>query len=197
MPILNRTTMNFRKLGIIFSSAVFLGLPFQVFAEDVTVSVTPGQTRQEERGAKREESKQNIADRRKQMLNKMKGKLVVVVEKMNKMAQKLHEHVDKLRNRAAEFSKNRGTDTSRVETALVEAERHIGLAETGIADLKSKLSGLESTTTPKNVAQTFRTGVQSIHIHFKDARENLVVAVKALKDVAKETRPTKGVESPR
>ena len=31
----------------------------------------------------------------------------------------------------------------------------------------------------------------------KDARENLVVAVKALKDVAKETRPTKGVESPR
>ena len=188
--------MNFRKLGIIFSSAVFLGLPFQVFAQDVTVSVTPGQIRQEERGAKRDEAKQNIADRRQQMVNKMKEKLAAVVDRMNKMAQRLREHVGKLRNRAAEITKNRGADTSKVEAALIEAERHIGLAETGIADLKSKLSGLESTTTPKNVAQTFRTGVQSIHIHFKDARENLVVAVKALKDVAKEIRPTKGVESP-
>ena len=69
------------------------------------------------------------------------------------------------------MAKNRGADISKVESNLQEAERHIGLAETGIADLKSKLTSLESTTTPKNVAQTFRTGIQSIHIHFQDARK--------------------------
>ena len=180
--------MNFRKLGIVLSSGLFLSLPIQVFAQDVTVSVAPGQIRQEERGAKRDEAKQNIADRRQQMVNKMKEKLAAVIDRMNKMSEKLRGHAGKLRNRAAEVAKNRGADISKVEAALTEAERHIGLAETAIADLKSKLSGLESTTTPKDVAQTFRTGIQGVKVHFEDARKNLVAAVKALKDAAKEVK---------
>jgi len=204
MPILNRTTMNFRKLGIIFSSAVFLGLPFQVFAQDLTV--TPSirrdkveerlDNRQEKLDARKDEIKAKRTEKQQQIVERMKEKLTAVIDKMNQMAGKLRGHVVKIRTRADEVAKNRGADISKVETALKEAEKNIGLAETEIVNVKSKLSELDSSDKPKDVAQTFRTGVQSIHTHFKNTRENLVAAVKALKDVAKETRPTKGVESP-
>jgi hypothetical protein len=118
----------------------------------------------------------------------MKEKLSAVVDKMNQMVEKLREHVGKIRTRAAEVAKNRGVDISKVESYLQEAERHLGLAETEIAGVKSKLSELDGADKPKDVAQTFRTGVQSIHVHFKDVRENLVSAVKAFKDAVKETR---------
>lgn len=180
--------MNFRKLGIIFSSAIFLSLPIQVLAQDLTVTPSTrrdkAEQRMEDRQSKIDERKADIKTKRtekqQQIVERMKEKLAAVVDRMNKMAGKLREHTGKLRNRAAEIAKNRGADASKVEAALQEAERHIVLAETEIAAVKQKLSELDSSDKPKDVAQTFRTGVQSTHAHFKDARENLVAAVKAL-----------------
>lgn len=188
--------MDFKKLGIIFSSAIFLSLPIQVFAQDLTATPSirrdKADQRIEDRQSKIDERKADIKTKRtekqQQIVERMKEKLTAVIDKMNQMAGKLRVHVGKIRARA-------NADTSKVETALLEAERHIGLAETEIASVKQKLSELDSSEKPKSVAQIFRTGVQSIHTHFKDARENLVAAVQALKDVAKETRPTKGAES--
>lgn len=204
--------MNIRKFFLVISSFTLLIFPVQVFAQDLTV--TPSTRR--DKAEQRMEDRQNTIDERKadlkakrtekqqQIIERMKEKLAAVIDKMNEMAGKLRQHIGRIRTRADEVAKNRGADISKVESNLQEAERHIGLAETEISAVKQKLSELDSTDKPKDVAQTFRTGAQSIHLHFKDARENLVAAVKALKDAAKETRPastrgdepTKGAELP-
>jgi len=145
------------------------------------------QDRKAEIQAKRTEKQQQIVTR-------MKEKLSAVIDRLNNVAARLHDHVAKIRSRAAELKTNRGANIAAVESALSEAEKHIGLAETEIANIKSKLSELDATDTPKDVAQTFRTGVQSVHSHFKDVRTNLVTALKALRDIAKESRPTRPAE---
>ena len=187
---------NIRKIGFIFGLFVFFVLPMQAFAQDLTVTPSTRRDKAEERMENRQEKiderkaeiKAKRTEKQKQIVERMKEKLAAVVDKMNQMVEKLREHVGKIRTRAAEVAKNRGVDISKVEAALAEAEKHIGLAQTEIANVKSKLSELDSADKPKDVAQTFRTGVQSVHLHFKDARENLVSAVKALKDAVKETR---------
>jgi DNA repair exonuclease SbcCD ATPase subunit len=180
--------MNIKKLYPAITLFIFLVLPFQAFAQDLTPRVERRQEilqeRQEKVEARKAEIQAKRTEKQKQIVERMKEKLSAVVDKMNQMVEKLREHVGKIRTRAAEVAKNRGVDISKVESYLQEAERHIGLAETGIAEVKLKLSELDSADKPKDVAQTFRTGVQSIHVHFKDVRENLVSAVKVLSSLS-------------
>ena len=154
--------------------------------------------RVEQRRQQLEERKAEIQTRRtekqKQIIARMKQKLASVINRLNNVAGRLKNHVAKIRARAEELKANRGADISAVQSALTEAEKHIGLAETEIANVKSKLSELDATDQPRGVVQTFRTGVQSVHSHFKDARTNLVAALKALREAAKESRPTEAAE---
>lgn len=178
------------------------------FAQDATApfdGATSPATRRQEREQRIDNREQKMGERKaqiqakrtekqKQIVERMKQKLSAVIDRMNNIAAKLREHIAKIRFRAAELSTNRGADVSKIESALQEAEKHIGLAETEINNVKSKLAELDETDKPRDVAQTFRTGVQSVHSHFKEARTNLSQALKALREAAKESRPTRPAE---
>jgi len=176
-----------------------------VFAQDATTPATRADDRRQQIDQRQQEGQQQLEERRaqvearrsekqKQIIDRMKQKLTAVIDRLNNVASRLRNHAAKIRARAEELSANRGADVSAVESALTEAERHIGLAETEIANVKSQLAELDATDKPRDVAQTFRTGVQSVHSHFKDARTNLVAALKALREAAKESRPTEAAE---
>ena len=162
-----------------------------VFAQEATPTSVIRRGRIEDRVGERQQKR---TEKQQQIVARMKQKLSAVISRLNNVLVRLKNHVAKIRSLAAQLSTNRGVNVSAIESALTEAERHIGLAETEIAAAKSKLSELDATDTPKDVAQTFRTGVQSVHSHFKDARTNLVAAVKALKDAAKEAKPASPIQ---
>ncbi len=172
-----------------------------VFAQDASApfdGATSPAGRRDQMMERREDRKAEIQARRsekqKQIIDRMKQKLAAVIDRLNNVAARLKDHVARIRARAAELAANRGADTAAVESALSEAEKHIGLAETEIANVKSQLSELDATDKPKDAAQTFRTGVQSVHAHFKETRTNLVAALKAMREAAKESRPTRPAE---
>lgn len=157
------------------------------FAQTATSPAGRREQQIDQRRQRIEDRQVRRTDRQQQIISRMKEKLAAVIDRLTNVAARLKDHAARIRALA------KGNE--KVESALSEAERHIGLAETEINNVKAQLSELDGTDKPKDVAQTFRTGVQSIHSHFKDARANLVSALKALREAAKESRPTRPADT--
>lgn len=203
----NQLPMGFRRVMTVCAAVmVFWSVSAPVSAQDVSPS--PGvrdprdriEERQQERTQQQQERRSQLearrSERQQQIINRMQERLAAVIDRLTNVADRLRNHVARIRARAQELATNRGANVSTVESALTEAEKHIGLAETGINGVKDQLAALDASDTPRDVAQTFRTGVQSVRDHFHQARANLVNALKALRDVAKSSRPTRGATQP-
>lgn len=196
--------------GLLVTASLLLTSTSFVYAQDATptttaeptVSVTSDQPiptkgalrdriqeKQQEREARRTEKQQEIVKR-------VGKNLSTVVGRMNNLAAKLREHVARVRARAQELAVNRGASITAIETALQAGEADISSAETKIGALQTSIASL-NTTHPRDVAQTFRMGMQDIKKLFHSAQQHVVEAMKALRTAAKESRPTgTGSEKP-
>lgn len=187
------------KAGIIGSlatvSLLLTSVPL-VYAQDLTPTTavpTGGSTLKDRVQEKTQERKAERETRRtekqQEIVKRVGTNLSTVVGRMNNLTEKLRKHIARIRTRAQEMAVNRGASITAVETALQAAEADISSAETKIGALQTSIASL-NTTHPRDVAQTFRTGMQDIKKLLHSAQQHVVEAVKALRTAAKESRPT-------
>lgn len=108
--------------------------------------------------------------------DRVERRLAVAIERIENLIERLENRLGLLEN------KNKNFDGEEARDMLAKSKVSLGEAKVALADFQASMSELLATSTPKEAFGSVRTAASTVVEKIRSAHQNLVEAIKTIKD---------------